>query len=165
MPRRVLESAPEALTRFRSSPAALPPRRSAAVGSFLLAATANLAVFLHSRVRCATAVSSEPCPVLPWACLSTSKNGLFRPDLSVRPFGFRRCRGHHKQEPCQVSGTSKRRQSWGQMGNADPMIEARVCTSTHCDAGYSINRGNLTAHVPARRPESSEATRVYAPNA
>ena len=43
----------------KSSPAALPPRPSGVMGSFLLTPHANLAVFLHRRVRCATAVSDS----------------------------------------------------------------------------------------------------------
>ena len=123
----------------RSSPS-MPRSTSGCQHLSMPALDRDLAVFLHRRVRCPAAVSSKPCPVLPWAwappsrlvnragegvipfCVggvSTSKK-VFRPAFRLRPFGFRRCRGGPKQEPCHASCTEKRPGFGWAMGNADP---------------------------------------------
>jgi len=81
--RRTSNVTSESLSRPGSSPTALPPRRSIRLGSFLPIPTANLAVLLHCRVRCAPRRFQQVTPGAPVGLVSfvsegvsTSKNQL-----------------------------------------------------------------------------------------
>ena len=112
------------------------------------ALTANLAAFLHRRVRCAVAVSSfrtrcsrglgllvpltEPRPrrAAVQSALEESvrqREVLANPPFGFRPFGFRRCRGGPKQAACQPARTDERRFCTYGMGNLDPTARASCC--------------------------------------
>lgn len=142
---QTLAPPPGTLTHPGSSPAALPPRCSVDLGSCLPTSTASLAVFLHRRVRCATAVSdcrarcSLGLGLLVRACcdhegralalggVSTSKIGSFEPASRLLTVGFRRCRGGLKQAPCQPRATGERRLFARPMGNGDPIANESLC--------------------------------------
>jgi hypothetical protein len=149
--RRTLSPAFTAFTRAEGSPAALPPRCSTSAPSFLCATAANLAVFLHRRVRCTPTVSGPSCPVLPWAWAPLHppafavgqrsqyvKDGSCEPAFRLRPFGFRRCRRPYKQAACQLFTTKQRRFFRGRW-------EMQIPSKVHRFADYrSIN---LKAHL------------------
>ncbi len=120
--RRTIPSAFTAFTRAESSPAALPPRCSASAKSFLFVAAANLAVFLHSRVRCTPTVSSPSCPVLPWAWAPSHppaftvgprsqyvKDDSYEPAFRLSTVRLSPVSQTPKQTPCQPFSTKQRR--------------------------------------------------------
>ena len=114
-----------AMPALDREPRGIPPSSGPLPGSRFQQTVPGAPVGLGSSVSLVNPAREGVIPCA-WGGVSTSKK-VFRPAFRLRPFGFRRCRGGPKQEPCQRRSTGERRVFERSVGKTDPTTCARAC--------------------------------------